>query len=706
LLPVLLLALLAEGVAFAMTVFEFGDRVQRATLQAVVSAAETAVEPEAVAELRGIPQDAGTAAFSVVIAQLRRIHAAEPNARFVYLMTKKGGQWIFLADAENPSSPDYSPPGQVYTDEVASLERVLATGTPTVVGPYRDSWGLWVTGEAPVKDQHSGKVIAVFGIDIAADTWAGEVERYRWLDFGVSGLLVLAIGVAAIGFRIQARRRATQRQLAAIVQSSQGAIIGMDVSGLITSWNPGAVNLYGYEAKEVVGKPVEILARDDRKRELHQQVEAVLRGEGIANFETIRAGKSGQQVDVSESLSPIRSGSGKIIGASVFASDASPRKQAERLLANTTRAMRTLVHGNEALIRATSEAALFKEMCRVIVEFGGYSLASIGLAQDDAEKTVRVVASAGHDTDYLDQAQFTWEEKAERGLGPTGTAIRTGVLQINRDFARNPAVAPWREEALKRGFRSSIALPLREEARVLGALTIFAPELDAFGTEEVELLSEMANDISYGLSTLKARAGREAALQQLERSMEETVQVVASTVEARDAYAAGHQRRVAKIAEAIALEMGLAADRIHGLRLASVVHDLGETNLRTDMLAKPGKLSSSEYKLIQTHPQIGHDILKSVTFPWPIADIVLQHHERLDGSGYPNGLKGDAILLEARILAVADVVEAMTSQRPNRPALGLEAALTEIEQGSGRLYEPAAVDACVRLFRSGRLALE
>ena len=221
----------------------------------------------------------------------------------------------------------------------------------------------------------------------------------------------------------------------------------------------------------------------------------------------------------------------------------------------------------------------------------------------------------------------------------------------------------------------------------------------------MQLLSELANDISFGLSSLRTRADRETALRRLERAMEETVQVIASTVEMRDAYTAGHQRRVAKIAEAIAKEMGLSDDRVHGLRLASIVHDVGKINIPAEILSKPGKLSRFEYELIKTHPQAGYDILKPVEFPWPIADMVLQHHERLNGSGYPKGLKGDAILLEARIIAVADVLEAMISHRPYRPARGVDLALAEIQQGSGKLYDPAVVEACLKAAASGHIDL-
>ena len=213
------------------------------------------------------------------------------------------------------------------------------------------------------------------------------------------------------------------------------------------------------------------------------------------------------------------------------------------------------------------------------------------------------------------------------------------------------------------------------------------------------LLTQLAVDLAYGISAQRDHAGREAALNALKEVLKSTVQAIATAVEMRDAYTAGHQRRVAALATAIAREIGLKEEQIEGLFLAATIHDVGKINVPGELLSKPGKLTSLEYQMLQTHVQTGYDIVKGVKFPWPIAQIILQHHERLDGSGYPQGLKGDAMLPEAKILAVADVVEAMMSHRPYRQALGVDAALAEIEKHKGRLYDPAAVEACVALFR-------
>ena len=188
------------------------------------------------------------------------------------------------------------------------------------------------------------------------------------------------------------------------------------------------------------------------------------------------------------------------------------------------------------------------------------------------------------------------------------------------------------------------------------------------------------------------------SLMKLRKAMTGTVQAMAATLETRDPYTAGHQQRVANLARAIAVEMGISEDKIEGIKMAGIIHDIGKIAVPAQILTKPGVLTDLEFNLIKTHAQVGYDILKTIDFPWPIAQMVHQHHERMDGSGYPQGLSGKDILLGARILAVADVVEAMASHRPYRPALGIDKALDEISRNRGVLFDPEVVDACLKLF--------
>jgi PAS domain S-box-containing protein/putative nucleotidyltransferase with HDIG domain len=260
--------------------------------------------------------------------------------------------------------------------------------------------------------------------------------------------------------------------------------------------------------------------------------------------------------------------------------------------------------------------------------------------------------------------------------------------------------------------RSALYVPMKVGGETIGVMQAQSYRLDAYSQEDTDLLSALANVAAVAIQNarLYEEAQKELAervraeeelhhsFERLRRTLEETVIALTSAVEIRDPYTAGHQRRVTRLACAIAEEIDLPEEQIEGLRVAGLIHDIGKINVPAEILSKPGRLTDLEFGLIKMHPQIGHDILKTIEFPWPVAQIVLQHHERMDGSGYPADLSDDDILLEARILSVADVVEAMASHRPYRSALGLDKALEEISGNRGRLYDPQVVDACLQLF--------
>jgi len=188
-------------------------------------------------------------------------------------------------------------------------------------------------------------------------------------------------------------------------------------------------------------------------------------------------------------------------------------------------------------------------------------------------------------------------------------------------------------------------------------------------------------------------------LESLRKAIKTTIQVLGTATEARDPYTAGHQKRVADLSRVIATEMGLPLNTIEGVRMAGSIHDIGKLSVPAEILSKPTKLTEIEFSLIKVHVQNGYEMLKDVESSWPLAEIVYQHHERMNGSGYPRNLKGNEIIIEARIMAVADVVESMSSHRPYRPGFGIKAALEEIEKNKGILYDNTVADACLRLFR-------
>ena len=242
--------------------------------------------------------------------------------------------------------------------------------------------------------------------------------------------------------------------------------------------------------------------------------------------------------------------------------------------------------------------------------------------------------------------------------------------------------------------RSELLAPILFKGEVIGVIAVESLRVDAYAQTDLDLLSGLANVAAVAIENAHLQEG-------LKKTLEDTIRAVGLTTEMRDPYTARHQERVTELACAIARKMRIPEQQIKGIHSAGLLHDIGKIAVPAEILTKPGKLNDLEFSLIRRHPQVAYDILKGIEFPWPIADIVLQHHERMNGSGYPNGLKGDEILLEARILAVADVVEAISSHRPYRAALGLDAALDEIKQGRGTLYDPDVVDTCLGVFEEG-----
>jgi len=241
----------------------------------------------------------------------------------------------------------------------------------------------------------------------------------------------------------------------------------------------------------------------------------------------------------------------------------------------------------------------------------------------------------------------------------------------------------------------------RKDGRVAGVETRISPIQGAPGGQSGRIV--ILRDIS-----LRRRAEDELikSWERLRSGLSAAVLAMSLTIEMRDPYTAGHQRRVGQLASAIAKDMGLHKDQIEGIRLAGDIHDIGKIHIPVEILSKPGRLTAAEFAYIQTHAKAGYEILKSIEFPWPIAQIVYQHHERINGSGYPNRLKMREIMLEARIMSVADVVEAMSSHRPYRPAPGIHKALEEITQNMDKLYDSDVVKACNGLFESGRFVFE
>lgn len=360
-----------------------------------------------------------------------------------------------------------------------------------------------------------------------------------------------------------------------------------------------------------------------------------------------------------------------------------------------------------ALARTQSLDLLIKEVCSAIAMQGPYVLAWVGKAENDLNKTIRFLGGAGSAIDYVVNIAVSWSETNIAGNGPAGSCIRQNKPIVVIDSETDDGFVAWRELARKYSIRSAIGCPIQGGDRPFGCLLVYSKLPNAFGPEETVLFQSLAKEIGFGLKSIDRQRvlddqihENEITQEKLAVSLKATIEAMAKTMEWRDPYTAGHQKRVALIATAIARKLGWNNEPVQALYMAAMVHDIGKVAVPSEILTKPTRLSDLEMKMVQEHAETGYQILKDIPFPWPIAEWVRQHHERLDGSGYPRGLKGDQIFLEARILAVADTIEAMATHRPYRASRGLTIAMEEIRSEAGLFLDPVVVDAAFQLMDS------
>ncbi len=385
----------------------------------------------------------------------------------------------------------------------------------------------------------------------------------------------------------------------------------------------------------------------------------------------------------------------------LLADQAAVAIQNARLYQETDRRLResTILQELSRLVSSSLEPGrVFQTVVETVASGFGYSMVSIYTAEGD---TLRLGAHVGYRPAEL-------IECIPLDKGVIGRVARSGEAELVYDVTEDP---DYLEAAP--GVVSEIAVPIMKDEEVLGILNVESTVPESLAVGDLKLISSMGHQVSVAIQNarlyqaaqgeLEERKRAEEQLQQsfdrLRTTLEGTVNALAALAEARDPYTAGHQERVARLASAIAEEMGLPEEEILGIRMAGLVHDIGKIYVPAEILSKPSKLTEIEMEMIKVHPLTAYEILKAVEFPWPVAEIVYQHHERMDGSGYPRGLVGRETLVMARVLSVADVVEAMASNRPYRPAHGIEEALEEISQRRGDFYDADAVEACLKLFR-------
>ena len=472
-------------------------------------------------------------------------------------------------------------------------------------------------------------------------------------------------------------RQQTQQEilrLASFPKLDPSPVIEVDAAGEVTYLNPAAERLFPQLA---VAQPALGVLGDLAlfTASVEQQVREF--SVGNATFE--------------QYLYPVPE-SGRI---RIYMRDITERKEHEVKLARLNSLLLIIRNINEYLLLAENEDALYRYVCEALTGMENIVGVVIGIKQPDY--VLQPVAWAGFSDEMASALRIRWDESA-LGSGVMGTAAREGKPCFVADIKDDARYVPWQEIIHTWQLKSAAAVPLIADGKTIGVLAVYSGRGNSFDEENSSFLIEVANDIAVGVHALRLDKNLHSTLDHLRSSMNSTVEAISSMVEMRDPYTAGHERRVAQLSCAIAVEMGLPERQIEGLRVISFLHDIGKIAVPAEILSKPNRLTEIELAMVKAHAQSGYDILKNLEFPWPVAQAVLQHHERLDGSGYPQGLKGEDIILEARILMVADVVEAMSSHRPYRSAIGLDAALAEITAKRGKFFDEQVVDACVSLF--------
>ncbi|HOJ72281.1 MAG TPA: PAS domain S-box protein, partial [Syntrophorhabdaceae bacterium] len=429
--------------------------------------------------------------------------------------------------------------------------------------------------------------------------------------------------------------------------------------GRFITVNPAMARIHGFSSPEEMVKGITNIGQqlyvnpEDRER-----YRAILEEKGeVKGFEARVYKKDGSIIWTSTNAKVIRDETGKIINFIGFVEDITERKNTEMMLKEEKEKFSMLIDNAPFGMALIDKEGRFLYVNPKFIEIFGYDLSDLPDGRTWFKK-------AYPDPEYRHMVIEAWIRDMEKA--------KTGE-QRPRTF----------NVSCKDGTEKIISfVPVQLESGL-----------------QIVSFEDITNHI-------KAQENLEQAMKRLRKSLIGTIQIISMIIEVRDPYTSGHQKRVSVLARTIAQELRLPNDTVESIRMAGLIHDIGKISVPAEILNRPGILSEIEMTLIRMHPEIGYDMLKDADLPYPIAEIVMQHHERLDGSGYPKGLKGDEILAEAKILAVADVVEAISSHRPYRPALGIEAALDEIEKNKGKLYDEKVVNACIKLYSENGFKFE
>jgi PAS domain S-box-containing protein len=443
--------------------------------------------------------------------------------------------------------------------------------------------------------------------------------------------------------------RQSEARYRALVENASDIIFRTDNTGHFTFVNPAALRITGYTEEVIIGMHYPALIHPDMRSEAIKFFgRQFVKGLHTAYSEYPIITKEGHEIWLGQNTQLIVE-NGNVTGFQSVARDITDRRQAEEALQKSEENFRLSLDSSPLGVRISTIEAETLYANRAILDIYGF---------DSIEEMNKTPVKERYTPQSYAEYEIRKEKRTRGEFVPSEYEI--SIVRKNGEI-RNLQV--FRKEVIWNGTKQS---------------QVIYKDITEHKRAEEKLIETLAS---------------------LRESIKTTIQVLGTASEARDPYTAGHQKRVADLARIIATEMGLPHDTIEGIRMAGSIHDIGKLSIPTEILSKPTKLTEIEFSLIKEHAQSGYEILKDVESPWPLAQIVYQHHERMNGSGYPRNLKGDEIILDARIMAVADVVEAMASYRLYRPTLGIEAALEEIQKNKGNLYDDTVADACLRLFR-------